>query len=362
MSQQIQLRRGTAATWTATNPTLAQGEAGVETDTLKVKIGDGVTAWNALAYFGTGLTDHTHAVTGSGATGGGGTLAPATFDFPSSAAPAQTAEGRAVWDSDDDLLTIGDGASRKTFGPLDATAPSTQALGDAAAAGAANVSARRDHKHAMPSATATASGLLLAATQRLLGRNTAGAGAVEEVTLAQFFNWLLTTRGDLITRDATGAVRKAIGAAHTRLVSDGTDPQWATLAGWQLARSANQAIAANTDTAITFPTETTDTDAFHAANASVVTIPAGMGGWYSIAGFASFSSDGTGARHCWIGKNGAATQLALSSAPSGTTQRGLAVSCVVKLAAGDTVELYVNTVGGTPSVNPAAFTGVFLGA
>ena len=47
---QIQTRRGTAATWTSTNPTLAAGEIGFESDTGKIKIGTGSTAWNALAY------------------------------------------------------------------------------------------------------------------------------------------------------------------------------------------------------------------------------------------------------------------------------------------------------------------------
>ena len=47
---QIQTRRGTAATWTSTNPTLAAGEIGYETDTGKFKIGDGTTAWASLAY------------------------------------------------------------------------------------------------------------------------------------------------------------------------------------------------------------------------------------------------------------------------------------------------------------------------
>jgi hypothetical protein len=50
MATQIQLRRDTAANWTSTNPTMAQGEAGYETDTGKLKIGDGSTAWNSLAY------------------------------------------------------------------------------------------------------------------------------------------------------------------------------------------------------------------------------------------------------------------------------------------------------------------------
>jgi hypothetical protein len=58
----IQIRRGTAAAWLAANPVLLSGEQGLETDTNKVKIGDGITAWNALAYFagsGGGATAYT---------------------------------------------------------------------------------------------------------------------------------------------------------------------------------------------------------------------------------------------------------------------------------------------------------------
>ena len=51
---QIQVRRGTASQWTSTDPTLASGEWGFETDTGKVKIGDGTTAWTSLAYIGAG--------------------------------------------------------------------------------------------------------------------------------------------------------------------------------------------------------------------------------------------------------------------------------------------------------------------
>ena len=50
MAYKIQLRRDLAANWTGTNPVLAQGEPGVELDTKKMKVGDGVTAWNDLAY------------------------------------------------------------------------------------------------------------------------------------------------------------------------------------------------------------------------------------------------------------------------------------------------------------------------
>jgi hypothetical protein len=39
-----------SAVWTTSNPTLDQFELGVESDTGKAKIGDGVTAWTSLPY------------------------------------------------------------------------------------------------------------------------------------------------------------------------------------------------------------------------------------------------------------------------------------------------------------------------
>lgn len=43
-------RYDTAANWTSNDPTLAAGEIGVESDTGKIKIGDGSTAWTSLGY------------------------------------------------------------------------------------------------------------------------------------------------------------------------------------------------------------------------------------------------------------------------------------------------------------------------
>ena len=50
MASIIQLRRDTAAQWTAVNPVLANGEWGYETDTGQLKIGDGVNVWTILPY------------------------------------------------------------------------------------------------------------------------------------------------------------------------------------------------------------------------------------------------------------------------------------------------------------------------
>ena len=51
MASIIQLRRDTEANWTAADPILAEGEVGFETDTGRLKVGNGLDAWSALSYF-----------------------------------------------------------------------------------------------------------------------------------------------------------------------------------------------------------------------------------------------------------------------------------------------------------------------
>jgi hypothetical protein len=50
MAVKLQLRRGTAAQWSAANPLLAEGELAVELDTGKFKVGNGIKYWNQLDY------------------------------------------------------------------------------------------------------------------------------------------------------------------------------------------------------------------------------------------------------------------------------------------------------------------------
>ena len=50
MANTIKLRRATATQWSTVNPTLNEGEVGVNLTTGQIKIGDGSTAWNSLAY------------------------------------------------------------------------------------------------------------------------------------------------------------------------------------------------------------------------------------------------------------------------------------------------------------------------
>jgi hypothetical protein len=50
MATRIQLRGDTAANWASNNPTLAAREFAVETDTLRIKVGNGSDAYNTLQY------------------------------------------------------------------------------------------------------------------------------------------------------------------------------------------------------------------------------------------------------------------------------------------------------------------------
>ena len=53
LKTRILLRNDTAANWEANKTTvLKKGEIGIEIDTNKMKIGDGVTAYGKLKYFG----------------------------------------------------------------------------------------------------------------------------------------------------------------------------------------------------------------------------------------------------------------------------------------------------------------------
>lgn len=57
MATQIKLRRDTSANWASSNPILAQGEPGYDITSKRLKIGDGSTSWNSLAWFDDQITD-----------------------------------------------------------------------------------------------------------------------------------------------------------------------------------------------------------------------------------------------------------------------------------------------------------------
>lgn len=70
-------------------------------------------------------------------------------------------------------------------------------------------------------------------TQRVLGRNSGGAGDLEEVTLSQLLDWVgSAAHGDILYRGASGWAPLAAGTAGQVLQTQGggANPQWVTLA------------------------------------------------------------------------------------------------------------------------------------
>lgn len=84
----IQHKTGTTSQWTSVNPTLAKGEIGFETDTAKMKIGDGVTTYNNLPYLGESAASNLNLITGKSFAGiqitgtGNSTITASTLNNP----------------------------------------------------------------------------------------------------------------------------------------------------------------------------------------------------------------------------------------------------------------------------------------
>jgi len=77
----------------------------------------------------------------------------------------------------------------------------------------------------------------VSATSRALGRNTAGAGDVEEVTMSQILDWVgSAAQGDILYRNGASWVRLGAGTAGFFLQTQGAgaNPQWAQGATFDL--------------------------------------------------------------------------------------------------------------------------------
>ena len=78
MAYRILLRRDSLGNWQSNNPVLLSGEPGYETNTGKLKVGDGITPWNQLSYYygATGGTGATGSIGVTGPTGSIGVTGP----------------------------------------------------------------------------------------------------------------------------------------------------------------------------------------------------------------------------------------------------------------------------------------------
>jgi hypothetical protein len=58
MADKFRFKGATETAWADYNPILAEREPGIETDTLKMKVGNGVDAWNDLPYINAEVPEH----------------------------------------------------------------------------------------------------------------------------------------------------------------------------------------------------------------------------------------------------------------------------------------------------------------
>ena len=188
-------------------------------------------------------------------------------------------------------------------------------------------------------------------------------------------NTLTTTTGDIIYASAANTpARLGIGSTDQVLKVSGGIPAWgavpaASYVGCHLYKSTATTISNNTDTALTFDTEVTDTDGFHSTstNTGRITIPSGKGGKYLFYGYVAWAGNATGFRNILFMKNATDFYQEIYNAPVSTQRTTqLAVSMLV-LNVGDYVELraYQNS-GGNLDIQSSElrnhFGCVYLGA
>jgi len=187
-------------------------------------------------------------------------------------------------------------------------------------------------------------------------------------------NAIVDAKGDLIAATANDTpARLAVGNNGETLVADSstaTGLKWAKSAnfvGCSLFSTSTTSAGNSTYTAVLFNSENFDTDGFHSTsvNTSRITIPAGLSGKYLVNAFGEWDNNASGYRGLNFFLNGTRIRNNyLTPSAIFPTQQ---FSCVLNLAAGDYIEVYVSQDSGSsrtfyvPS-SDGAFEITYLGA
>lgn len=186
-------------------------------DALPYFTGPGAAATTTLTAFGRSLIDDANATAAQTTLA----LVPGTNV---QAYSARLADVAGLSPADGNII-VGDGST--WVAENGATARASLGLGSAATAATSDFLSSADN-------TVTYAKLQdVSATQRVLGRNTAGSGDPEEVTATQVLDWLGTTRGSILFRGASGWSILSPGTVGQVVQSNGAgaDPSYASVAG-----------------------------------------------------------------------------------------------------------------------------------
>lgn len=192
----------------------------------------------------------------------------------------------------------------------------------------------------------------VSATQRLLGRNSASAGPVEEVTLTQLLDWIGSpARGDILYRGASGWARLPAGTAGQVLRTNGpaANPSWVKgpgVVGAGVFHSASQTLTNGVALFPAFNSERFDTDNCHDNVTNNSRLTCRTAGIYVIVGNVQISANATGSRDLSIRLNGTnfIAGVRFAAAATGATQAQ--IQAIYQLAVNDYIELGVTQTSG----------------
>ena len=256
MAVQIQMRRDTASNWTSSNPTLADGEWGLETDTAKFKIGTGSAVWTALGY--SSLPSNVLSLAGGAMTGAITTNS--TFDG------VDVATRDAILTS---TTTTADAALPKAGGAMTGaiTTNSTFDGVDIATRDAVLTSTTTTAGAALPKAGGTLSGAIVAADQIIsapimkdyaetvhAGGNTSTAQTLA-LTNGNVQTWTMT--GNCTFTMPSGTTLQAGSSFTLILTQDGTGSRTGTFTGAKWAGGTAPTLTTTATTGIDILTFTT---------------------------------------------------------------------------------------------------------
>jgi hypothetical protein len=177
--------------------------------------------------------------------------------------------------------------------------------------------------------------------------------------------------GDLVYGTGADTFSKlAIGTAGQVLQvnSGATAPEWgsvsaASFTGAKATSSdATQSIANNTNTTVNWNAEEYDTSSIHntVTNNSRLTIPAGLGGYWSVTSKITFAGNNTGARQLRLNKNGALVANFLVPI-TGSGEQSIILTNTLNLAAADYLEIVVyQNSGGALNLNLSGAEGSYF--